>query len=936
MAKAAPGHAHNISGLNLIFAVSAIALFLTTVWMVWDDYSREWKGYQREFFDLERQTTRQQIAQAEANVNQRELQRVVAELQTAAEELEAREGEISEFQEQLGVLEAQWTLADGRERELKAVYDSKKYFFEEREKRGHAPWGKRVTAEEFETLETDFFSARESRVSAEFERDAVQRSIRDLEARATELNSEKDLLTQEATLLRRKLDSLARNLPNTFRNLPMVDFIDPSIEIQQVLVANVTEDLNFASVPRIDRCKTCHMGIDNPAYAEAPQPFRTHPDLDLYVAAESLHPRDTFGCTSCHEGRGRSTTFLGVTHTPQNEEQRHEWEENYGWKEDHYWDKPMYPNGFAEAGCIKCHEGQTLLPGAENFNESRALYEIAGCWGCHNTDGFEDRRKVGPKLEHIVSKTTPAWVARWVTDPKSFKQSTYMPRFWNLHNNLDSEIGARNETEVASIVSYLFDKAKPLEYSRVPAGSPESGEALVEVVGCLGCHIVEESNYTEVDWHRTRGPSLAGVGTKVSREFLFNWVKNPKHYWEETYMPDLRLTDREAADITAYLMSLRNEGFEQVSVPQADESSLDEITLEFLSATLPLAQATEKRGTMSHDEKMLYAGERLIHRYGCFGCHDIDGFENAQKIGVDLSTWGSKMVSRLDFGYVDDIEHTRHAWLERKLKEPRAYDEGKVKSPPEKLRMGYFGFTEDEIDALARRVLGQVSLELPKDGVKNLSGSEAYAERGRRLIHEYNCRGCHLVDGFGGGIYETIEDTGLRPPNLNTQGARTQAGWLFDFFKAPSEVRFWLDVRMPTFHFSDEDANTLVEGFMAMDGTQPFETEEEKRADRQTLRTGDELLVRLQCERCHLASAAGSMEASQLAPSFRLTGERLRKEWLVDWMKDPQSISPGTQMPQFWPIDDEGNFITPFPDALGGDSEAQMRAVAAYLMRYTR
>ena len=41
-------------------------------------------------------------------------------------------------------------------------------------------------------------------------------------------------------------------------------------------------------------------------------------------------------------------------------------------------------------------------------------------------------------------------------------------------------------------------------------------------------------------------------------------------------------------------------------------------------------------------------------------------------------------------------------------------------------------------------------------------------------------------------------------------------------------------------------------------------------------------------------------------------------------------------MPQFWPIDDEGNFITPFPDALGGDSEAQMRAVAAYLMRYTR
>ena len=76
-------------------------------------------------------------------------------------------------------------------------------------------------------------------------------------------------------------------------------------------------------------------------------------------------------------------------------------------------------------------------------------------------------------------------------------------------------------------------------------------------------------------------------------------------------------------------------------------------------------------------------------------------------------------------------------------------------------------------------------------------------------------------------------------------------------------------------------------------------------------------------------------EAAQLAPSFRLTGERLREDWLVDWMKDPQSITPGTQMPQFWPpLDDGTGYMTPLPDVLGGDAEAQMRAVAAYLMRY--
>jgi cytochrome c551/c552 len=932
VAKPEPGHAYFIPRLNIVFGVSAIALFLTTIWMVWADYSREWKAFQRQFFQLERETTQRQIGEAEERVNRRELERVEGELQAATQELEARQQELQQLEVELRGLNDRWTLVDIEERRLKALYDSEKFYFEEGP---HAPLGKRVSADAFQIREAEFFAAREQRLAVEYERDQKQSQIRELRAKVTELNGLKESLTQEAALLRRKLDSLAESFPNIFRNLPVVDFIDPNIEVQQVLVRNVTEDLNFAQVPRIDRCQTCHMGIDNPAYADAPQPFRTHPNLELYVAPESLHPRDDFGCTSCHEGRGRAITFAGVNHTPRTEEQEHEWAAKYGWKEDHYWDKPMYPNGYAEAGCLRCHKDQVLLPGASSFNQSRMLYEQAGCWGCHNTVGFEDRRKVGPNLQHVVSKTTTDWALRWVKDPKSFKTATYMPRFWNLENNLDSEIGARNATEVVSIVSYIFSKSQPLTYGSVPGGDAASGKALFESVGCQGCHIYEETDLENVDWFRRKGPSLKGVGSKLNREFLFNWVKNPKHYWEQTFMPDLRLTDREAGDITAFLMGLTNPAFEALPVPQANDAALDEITLEFLRASLPLAQAEARLSEMSRDEKTLYSGERLILRYGCFGCHDIQGFENAQKIGVDLSTEGSKMVTRLDFGYVD-IEHTRKAWFEQKLRAPRIYDNGKVKSPPEKLRMGYFGFTDAEVEALVRQLLSQVRDELPREARKNLSGNEAFAERARKLIHEYNCRGCHVIDGFGGGIYQTIPDTGMRPPNLNTQGARTQADWLFSFLKAPSTVRFWLNVRMPTFHFSDDEANRLVQGFMAMEDTAPFESTEAQQVDPALVRTGDQLLVRLQCERCHIAAAAGTMEASQLAPSFRLSGERLREEWIVDWLRDPQSITPGTQMPQFWPVDQDGNRITPLPDVLGGDPEAQMRAVAAYVARYTR
>ncbi|MFQ5793281.1 MAG: c-type cytochrome, partial [Acidobacteriota bacterium] len=520
------------------------------------------------------------------------------------------------------------TLVDIRERELKAIYDSKKFYFEE----GHrAPLGKRVGREEFEGLGQEFLDARAQRVALDYELDQLDRKLREIRVRRTEIEGQRKSLMERIELLDRKLNTIQASFPNFFRNLPVVDFIDPSIEIKQVLVQNVTEDLNFLQVPRVDRCMTCHLGIDNPDYGDAPQPFRTHPRLELFVNRESLHPMDDFGCTSCHSGRGRATTFVRVTHTPQNEEQRAEWEEKYGWEEDHHWDTPMYPANFSESGCLKCHKDTVHVPEADTLNQGRDLYEKAGCWGCHNTQGFEGLRKVGPNLAHIASKTTPEWAARWVRNPRSFRPSTFMPRFWNLRNNPDEEFGPRNDTEVASIVAYIFDRAESLSYRRVPGGNPDRGKELLESVGCLGCHITDEEEAEEAAWYRRHGPSLAGLGSKVNSEFLFNWLKDPKHYWEETFMPSLRLTDDEAADIAAYLMTRRDEAFEALPTPTADAAALDEIALEFLRTRLPDEVAEEKLTGMSQKEKLLYCGESLIRRYGCFGCHDIKGFENAQK-----------------------------------------------------------------------------------------------------------------------------------------------------------------------------------------------------------------------------------------------------------------------------------------------------------------
>ena len=77
-------------------------------------------------------------------------------------------------------------------------------------------------------------------------------------------------------------------------------------------------------------------------------------------------------------------------------------------------------------------------------------------------------------------------------------------------------------------------------------------------------------------------------------------------------MPNLRLSDQEAADISAFL-SQHKAGEDYSKAPPEFQRDYD-----------PKAFADQ-----------VVKGKSLIDKYGCFGCHTINGFENAQKIGAD-------------------------------------------------------------------------------------------------------------------------------------------------------------------------------------------------------------------------------------------------------------------------------------------------------------
>src|SRR5262249_6608487 len=546
-------------------------------------------------------------------------------------------------------------------------------------------------------------------------------------------------ITAEQSRLRKRLGVVAPSLvKDYFRNAPLLDFMAPTIKIQQIILPNVVDDVNFIRVPKMDRCQTCHLAIDRKGYEKYPQPFTTHPNLALYLGGSSPHPVDRVGCTVWNEGMGQSVSFRDAAQAPANPKQQEEWEKKFHWEQPHLWDYPMLQTRMTEASCAKCHKQQVYLPDAPKLDAAYATYERAGCYACHKTRGFDaNMRKPGPILTKIDSKLTPDWVKTWIRNPRAVKPTTWMPRFGYNSNNSPAEDAVRNEAEIDAIVAYLFATSQKHEFAvRNPArGDAKKGEEVVKSIGCLGCHVVGEGKREEIGTRRTFGQPLENIGNKTNYEWIYNWVRDPKHYSPSTYMPSLRLTDQQVADVATYLSGLKGAGGDAAKgAPTA--KATDDVLLDYMQGGgLPFEDAKAQLAKLSADQKQAELGRRAINRYGCFSCHEIKGFENAQSIGTDLSEEGSKLVTRLDFAFISDITHTsKTAWFRRKLHDPRVFDQGRVLQPLDKLRMPNFDFTDEEIDRLLVAIMSFQRDIQPQAALPARSARYDYLTSGRTLV----------------------------------------------------------------------------------------------------------------------------------------------------------------------------------------------------------
>jgi mono/diheme cytochrome c family protein len=930
--KKGVGHAYNVDFLNVVFAASSVFLFLSVVWMVWDDYDRQWKNTQREFAQLEYKVTQASLQQAARSVDRNKLAQLQSQQAAARKNVQTHQAKVDDLEKKLKDAEARVFREQQDANFAKATYDHDRYEFEAiRAEQGEAAAekkGQRVREEEGQLAQLNLQLEKTLAERADLQKQLGQYTglVATIQKQIEEMNAEQGRL-------RKRIDVLAPSaVKDYFRNAPLLDFMAPTIKVQQVILPNVVDDVNFTKVPKMDRCQTCHLAIDKKGYEKYPQPFTTHSNLSTYVGSDSPHPLDQIGCTVCHEGMGQSVSFRDTAHAPSTDKQKEEWEKKYHWEQPHLWDYPMLPAKMTEASCAKCHKQQVYVPKADQLNVAYATYERAGCYACHKTRGFETVRKPGPILTRIDSKLTPDWVKTWIRNPRAVKPTTWMPRIWYNSNSSSPQDAVRNEVEIDAAVAYLFANSEKHELAvKSPArGDAASGQKIVRSIGCLGCHVLDEKTRLEAGPRRTFGQPLQNVGNKTTYEWIYNWVRDPKHYSPDTYMPNLRLTDTQVADVATFLSGLKQAGGDTAKATP-DQKAMDDVLLDYYKANMPFEEAKAAVAKLDPQVKQVTLGQRVISRYGCYSCHQIKGFESTQPIGTELSEEGSKLVSRLDFAFISDIPHTsKLAWFRTKLHDPRIFDRGRVLLPLDKLRMPNWDFADDEIARLTTAIMSFQRDIQPAQAMPAKSARTDFLGQGRTLVHRRNCVGCHIIEGDGGDFVKLVSDPSLGPPMLTPEGGRVQSDWLYAFLRGPITIRPWLDVRMPTFGLDDQNLNGVITYFGAVSNTiGPFKTHEVVRASN-TEATAKQLFELLKCQQCHvLGTIPKDQPTANLAPDLRMTPERLNPDWILDWLKKPSDILPGTRMPAYWP-----DYPKSFYPHLNGDADAQIRAIRDHLLTF--
>jgi mono/diheme cytochrome c family protein len=401
-------------------------------------------------------------------------------------------------------------------------------------------------------------------------------------------------------------------------------------------------------------------------------------------------------------------------------------------------------------------------------------------------------------------------------------------------------------------------------------GTPQLnlGRTMLARYGCVHCHAIARPDGSRMA-ATDHPPSLTHIADKTTREWIFSWLKDPQAYAASTTMPNYKLSDTDASDISTYLVNS--------STPQAGDTSVASVK----SAALTDASA----------------GPSLYGESFCSSCHAVQNAAGnlvGGDVGPELTRIGNKV---------------KPEWLSAWLDNPRIYD---ATTP-----MPHYRFTPQQILTLATYLQSKSDSDYGS-GVHLEAANTKQIARGRKLIVELGCAACHEING--------VQKPENFAPDLSTIGSKPLAQIVFlpgMEHSMPSYIgakirqprAFGASVKMPQFALTSAQTDALTTALLAQsnrarsmpDSLRVAATPE---TDYQPAGHAGKLITELACFSCHRFNGRGG----DMAPDLTWEGSAVQRQWLTEFLHNPNTLRPSLirRMPRFNLSDSDNKELTDY------------------------
>jgi mono/diheme cytochrome c family protein len=493
----------------------------------------------------------------------------------------------------------------------------------------------------------------------------------------------------------------------------------------------------------------------------------------------------------------------------------------------------------------------------------------------------------------------------------------------------------------------------------------QTGRELLTSLHCNRCHFERPAFDRPVPETGLGPPNLAGSGARLNREWIAQWLLDPRAHRPQATMPALfdpadPQSRQQAADVAAYLASLEGRP------PTSPDATANEAT-----------------------EAQLATGERLYEQFACLACHRLTAANEADdynRISLAHAAWkyrpgqlaeflrspqrhhqGTRMP---DFQLSADESGALAAFIASKataetkdsatlagvpvrgrelFKSKHCVACHAVTEPPATTELEFaritiheykhgclaetvtdrrhapqYDLTAEQREALVTAIVNDAEYDPP-----------APAETAERLIRQFNCGACHSRDSeiSPRQMITVDEGSGVVPdalPTLTWTGEKLRTDWLERFLAGErhAPLRPWLKARMPAF---PAIAHALADGLRAQHGI--AKDDAAFAPDPALVEVGSELAAptALDCRQCH---GVGTQEPRgdertriALGINFSATRERLRREYYDRFVLNPPRTDPALRMPIVAPDGKSTKVTTVF----GGNASRQFDALWHYI-----